>query len=119
MAHRIEQRTPLALERAICLEPTVAPSAAVVDDPELARQLKGDLGNIILHAMQKQPERRYASVEQLVLDIQRHLDNLPVTARADSLDLATANLRVAELEKALEEAKRIAAQLEANEKWKA
>jgi eukaryotic-like serine/threonine-protein kinase len=119
MAHRIEQRTPLTLERAICLEPTVAPSAAVVDDPELARQLKGDLDNIILHAMQKQPERRYASVEQLALDIQRQLDNLPVTATADSSDLATAYSRVAELEKALEEAKRIAAQLEAREKWKA
>jgi len=111
MAHRIEQRTPLALERAICLEPTVAPSAAVVDDPELGRQMKGDLDNIILHAMQKQPEHRYSSVEQLALDIQRHLDHLPINAPADSMDLAAAYSRVADLEKALKEAKRIVANL--------
>src|SRR5262249_32740132 len=88
MAHRIERQTPLPLERAICLEPVAPPSAVVVDDPELGRRLQGDLDNIVLHAMQKQPERRYASVEQLAVDIQRHLDHLPVNAPAGSMDLA-------------------------------
>jgi tetratricopeptide (TPR) repeat protein len=82
--HRIDKCTPLALERAICLEPTPAPSAVVQNDPALARRLKGDLDNIILRAMQKQPERRYQSVDQLADDIRRHLDHQPVTARPDS-----------------------------------
>jgi len=82
--HRIEQCTPLALERAICLDEITPLSAAVRNDPPLARRLAGDLDNILLRAMQKQPERRYPSVEQLAEDIRRHLDHQPVLARRDS-----------------------------------
>ena len=49
------------------------------------RQLKGDLDNIVLKALRKEPERRYASVEQLSEDIRRHLEGLPVAATPDSL----------------------------------
>src|SRR6478672_6179404 len=52
---------------------------------KLNRQLKGDLDNIILRALRKEPERRYASAEQLAEDIRRHLQGLPVTAMPDSL----------------------------------
>jgi hypothetical protein len=82
--HHIEQCTPLGLERAICQAPLTPPSAAVRDSPVLSRRLAGDLDNIILRAMQKEPERRYASVEQLAADLQRHLNHLPVMARPDS-----------------------------------
>lgn len=51
---------------------------------KLNRQLKGDLDNIVLMALRKEPERRYRSVEQFAEDIQRHLDGLPVLARKDS-----------------------------------
>jgi serine/threonine protein kinase/Tfp pilus assembly protein PilF len=47
-------------------------------------QLKGDLDNIILMAMRKEPERRYSSVEQFAEDIRRYLGGLPVIAREDS-----------------------------------
>ncbi|HVE57283.1 MAG TPA: serine/threonine-protein kinase [Pyrinomonadaceae bacterium] len=47
-------------------------------------QLKGDLDNIILMAMRKEPERRYSSVEQFAEDIRRYLNGLPVIAREDS-----------------------------------
>jgi serine/threonine protein kinase/tetratricopeptide (TPR) repeat protein len=83
--HRIEQRAPLALERAICLDPTVTPSAAIQGDRALARRVAGDLDNIVLRAMQKDPERRYASVEHLADDLRRHLEHRPVVARPDSL----------------------------------
>jgi len=83
-AHHIDESTPLGLERAICLEPTVAPSLAVRDQGALARRLAGDLDNIILCAMRKEPERRYASVEQLAEDVKRYLEHRPVTARPDS-----------------------------------
>jgi non-specific serine/threonine protein kinase/serine/threonine-protein kinase len=51
---------------------------------KLARQLKGDLDNIVLKALRKEPERRYASVEQFAEDIRRHLANIPVQARRDT-----------------------------------
>lgn len=49
------------------------------------RQLKGDLDNIILKALRKEPTRRYSTVEQLAEDIRRHLQGLPVSATPDSL----------------------------------
>jgi len=85
LPHRIEKCTPLALERAICLDETVVPSAAAREDQTLSRRLKGDLDNIILHAMRKDPARRYASVEDFAQDIRRHLSYLPVAARPDTL----------------------------------
>lgn len=51
---------------------------------KLRRELRGDLDNIVMMAMRKEPERRYSSVEQFAADIQRHLDGMPVLARPDS-----------------------------------
>ena len=48
------------------------------------RQLKGDIDNIVLMALRKEPERRYVTVNQLSEDIRRHLEGLPVIARADT-----------------------------------
>ncbi len=45
------------------------------------KSLKGDLDNIALKALQKEPERRYKSVEEFAGDIERHLNGLPVLAR--------------------------------------
>ena len=50
----------------------------------LRRRLQGDLDNIVLMAMRKEPERRYQSVEQFSEDIRRHLEGLPVIARKDT-----------------------------------
>lgn len=92
------------LQRIICEEQPVAPSLAVeaarhggkaAEIAELAqkrsvslsrwiRDLKGDLDNVVLMAMRKEPERRYASVEQFAADIDRHLNGLPVIARRDT-----------------------------------
>ena len=47
----------------------------------LSRQLRGDLDNIILKALRKEPERRYSSPEQFSEDIRRFLERLPVSAR--------------------------------------
>ncbi len=55
----------------------------------LQRRLSGDVDTIILKALQKGPERRYSSVDGLAADIRRHLDGLPVLARADSLGYRT------------------------------
>lgn len=50
----------------------------------LRRRLGGDLDTIVLKALRKEPARRYASVEQLLEDVRRHLAGLPVNARADT-----------------------------------
>lgn len=51
----------------------------------LRRKLRGDLDRIVLMALRKEPERRYASVQALVDDLERHLASEPVRARDDSL----------------------------------
>ena len=51
----------------------------------LARQLAGDLDNIVLRAMQPRVDRRYESVVALSEDLGRHLQGRPVRARKDSL----------------------------------
>lgn len=55
-------------------------------EPEkLSRRLRGDLDNIVLMALRKEPERRYQSADELSDDIRRHLEGLPVDARKDTL----------------------------------
>ena len=47
----------------------------------LQRRLRGDLDTITLKALTPEAERRYHSAEQLLEDVRRHLQGLPVTAR--------------------------------------
>jgi len=104
--YRLRTRTPLDFERAVCEQEPEKPSTAVsreqdIDPAEgtaeaisqtregtpekLRRRLNGDLDNIVLTALRKEPQRRYASVLQLSDDIRRHLKGLPVTARKATL----------------------------------
>lgn len=81
--------------RVICdIEPTRPSRAAARLDsdaaarrgqsaPRLAHALAGDLDTIVLKALRKEPERRYASVDELAADIRRHLGGLPVLAAPD------------------------------------
>ena len=50
---------------------------------QLSRRLRGDLDTIVLTALRKEPDRRYASVDSLAEDIRRHLEGRPIVARAD------------------------------------
>lgn len=83
-----------AWEEAILGEEPQAPSQALArlardrGDIALRRRaplLRGDLDNILLKALSKQPESRYPSVEALAQDLKRHIEGLPVQARAQSL----------------------------------
>jgi len=51
----------------------------------LKRDLAGDLDNIVLKAIERSPERRYASMEQFADDLARFLDGRPVLARPATL----------------------------------
>ena len=46
------------------------------------RALRGDLDNIILMALEKDPARRYSSTEKLEDDLRRHVEGFPVSARS-------------------------------------
>ena len=51
-----------------------------VSGSALRRALRGDLDWIVMRAMAKEPERRYASATQLVVDLERYLQHEPVEA---------------------------------------
>ena len=55
-----------------------------------ASQLKGDLDNIALTAIRKEPERRYSSVEDFAKDIESNLAGRPITARPNTLSYLAA-----------------------------
>lgn len=77
------------------LSGTIArPSEAAIDSAfaeacnstsrKLSGLLKGDPDNVTLKAIQQNPDKRYATVEALRLDIDRYLTGQPVLARPDS-----------------------------------
>ena len=107
--YHVTGRSPHEIERTVCEEEPTRPSLAVArpeaapdgeteititpeavsrarnDQPKrLRRRLDGDLDNIVLTALRKEPQRRYSSVEQFSEDIRRHLDGMPVTASRDT-----------------------------------
>ncbi|HME40879.1 MAG TPA: serine/threonine-protein kinase [Steroidobacteraceae bacterium] len=94
------------IDHAICETEPALPSHAIRSDDSadtrsilearnttanrLRRTLRGDLDNIVLMAMRKEPERRYGSSQQMAGDIQRYLDGKPVIARRDTLSYRSA-----------------------------
>ena len=50
----------------------------------LRAELEGEIDAIILMALRKEPERRYASAEALNADLQRYLTGRPISARPDT-----------------------------------
>ena len=82
--------SPYDIARTVSDNEPVKPSSARTEpeSPERGlrdlRPLRGDLDNIVLTALRKEPERRYQSVEQFSEDIRRHLAGLPVLARQDT-----------------------------------
>ena len=56
---------------------------------EFVRDLRGDVENVLAKALERDPARRYGMAAELSDDIQRHLEGLPVNARA-----ATAGYRL-------------------------
>ena len=72
--------SPLAIDRSICEIPIPLASTKA---PALARQLRGDLNNVIAKATQKEAARRYPSVLELSEDLENYLAGRPVRARTE------------------------------------
>jgi len=99
-----DTRSPHKLALAVCETEPIPPSSVVLTSDKssntgsenfanrigehsagrLQRRLAGDLDNIVLMALRKEPERRYSSVEQFADDLRRHIDGLPVIATRGS-----------------------------------
>jgi tetratricopeptide (TPR) repeat protein/tRNA A-37 threonylcarbamoyl transferase component Bud32 len=91
LPYRFQTHTPLEVSKVICEQQPTAPSTVVRAaglkgrDTDIGRQLKSDLDMIVLTALRKEPQRRYASAEQLSEDIRRYMDGRPVVACGDSV----------------------------------
>ncbi len=76
--HGLKTYDPAEITDKVCLREVTAPSM------QGQSSLRGDLDTIVLKAMQKDPARRYQSVEQFSEDVRRYLSGRPVLARPDS-----------------------------------
>jgi Serine/threonine protein kinase len=103
--YKIESRLPDEIAQIVLTDEPVKPSSVVSGqwkvvskktdeiaaqtDPKFQisnpKSLRGDVDNIVLKALRKEPERRYQSVQEFSDDIRRHLSGLPVTASADTI----------------------------------
>jgi eukaryotic-like serine/threonine-protein kinase len=82
--YALSRNSLAALEEAILTADVPLPSTRVAGNRVRARELQGDLDTIIKKALRKRAEQRYASVEAMAADVQRHLDGEPVLARPPS-----------------------------------
>lgn len=80
--------SPLEIALAICEQIPPQPSA-ICQLPARARQLRGDLDHIVMMAIRKEPERRYASMAQFSADISAYLGGYPLQARTDTWSYRT------------------------------
>lgn len=78
--HHIFNKTNGTLLREITETAPALPSESALTyiSPSL---LRGDLDNIVLKSLCKEPARRYPTIEQFTADIWRYIDGLPVLAR--------------------------------------
>jgi serine/threonine protein kinase len=81
--YRATHTEPYTLAREVVESEPVKPSQALKDTPTGLR-LPSDVDAIVLMAMRKEPERRYASAHDLAADIEKHLAGRPVSAAPDS-----------------------------------
>ncbi|HEY0681881.1 MAG TPA: serine/threonine-protein kinase [Steroidobacter sp.] len=75
------------ITRIVGLTSPAPPSTRVpveADRRGLAAELRGDLDNIVLKAMHREPNRRYQTAAALAADIQNYLEGRPVQARPDT-----------------------------------
>ncbi len=83
LPHQLDSLQSREVERFLGREP-VEPSLAA-EAPRLRGLLAGDLDNIVMMALRRDPRRRYGSAEQLAEDLRRHVEGRPVVARRATL----------------------------------
>jgi len=86
--YHVRDRSPAEMERIICEVDPARPSVRVADR-RLARAITGDLDSIVLRALAKERDARYASAQELAEDLRRHLSGHPVRARRQTRSYRT------------------------------
>jgi serine/threonine-protein kinase len=88
--YRLEALSPAEVERLVvewdplpCSSAVSRPGASASGLVQLARDLRGDLDDIVAVALRKEPEHRYPSVSALADDLRRYLAGRPVAAGGD------------------------------------
>ena len=103
--YKVDTTSAIEMEKVICLTEPTKPSTMITkisglnsaeekklspeyisqkrktSIPKLKKLISGDLDNICLMALRKEPSRRYNSVALFITDIRNHLNGLPVIAR--------------------------------------
>src|SRR5262245_61680060 len=79
---QFENLSPRAIVAA--LESPLVPPSQATASRAVARQLAGDLDNVVLRALETEPNRRYQSAAELGDDLRRYLEHEPVRARAQT-----------------------------------
>lgn len=80
----VRDERPGTVARIICEAAPPRPSATPGLEKKRRHALRGDLDTIVLKALRKEPDRRYASVEAFVDDLERYRTGRPVAARPDT-----------------------------------
>ncbi len=88
LPYGLDKNSPYDLAHAICEVEPEKPSTAVrqagqrsTSSEKLQRTLSGDLDQILLKALRKEPPRRYASAQDFAEDLRAYALGLPVSAR--------------------------------------
>ena len=101
--YRLRRASRAAMEEAVLEQDVVPPSTRVTaaqaeasdtSARALARQLRGDLDAIVLKALRKPVDQRYATAQAFADDLQRWLRKEPVSAQPDALGYRTRRLLV-------------------------
>ena len=110
--YEVTSTSALEMERIICLTEPQRPSTVITKVfsstnggnktsadyisqkrrttiPKLRKRISGDLDNVCLMAIRKEPDRRYSSIAQFIADIDNHLTGLPITARKSTAGYLT------------------------------
>jgi len=79
-AHKIQEFTPASVAYAVCEKPVQRPSLVTAN-----AELRGNLDNIVMKAMEKEIGLRYASVAEFAADLRNHLEGRRVQARGEGV----------------------------------
>ncbi|MCW5970668.1 MAG: protein kinase [Blastocatellales bacterium] len=85
--HQMHNLSMKEFERVVCEQEPLRPSAA--STTQFREQLRGDLDQIVMKALRKEPDLRYESADQLSDDLRRYLKGEPVRAQRDTLRYRT------------------------------
>src|SRR5678816_2765122 len=83
--HELLQSSAEEMRRLVREEEPLTPSARLKSLERPAKDVQGDLDWIVMRCLEKEPVRRYQTVNDLLLDLQRHLHHEPIVARPPSV----------------------------------